>query len=273
MSSTLNPLFSSLPALQEAPKRLILDFFFPLSCIGCQRDDTLLCAECLRNISPITEQACPYCWRHITPHGETCLQCATSSPQGRALDGVFVGYDYHHHVLERAVHCFKYHALEPLAQPLGDLFAKAALSSNIPLPDRLLPVPLHPWRLRYRGFNQAELLGRILANTLLPGTSLPFDTDTLERRRFTLPQQTMPDAAARRENIRGAFRVSDMASSRVRGQSLWLIDDVSATASTLDACAQTLKAAGAKRVFGLVLARNQYRPRQISSQRNSSTLL
>jgi ComF family protein len=129
-------------------------------------------------------------------------------------------------------------------------------SSGLPLPDRILPVPLHPWKLRYRGFNQSELLGHSLSTLLLPGTTIPFDTESLLRHRFTLPQQRMPDAASRKENIKNAFSVPKQNRILVAEKYIWLIDDIATTSSTLDACARTLKRAGARKVFGIVFAQN-----------------
>lgn len=171
------------------------------------------------------------------------------------LDGVLVGHDYDQTLLDTAIHTFKYRSIESLAEPLGDLLTRAVRSADLPLPDLIIPVPLHPWRLRYRGFNQSELLARALATRLLPGTTLPFDTEGLIRERFTLPQQKMRNAEDRKRNIQNAFAIRKSHRSTFKGKNIWLIDDVATTASTLDACARTLKKSGAKSVFGIVLAR------------------
>lgn len=233
-------------------KRLILDTFFPLSCLGCGKEAELLCPACCSKIRPLFEQSCPSCHRHITPHGEICFACSSSN----SLDGVFVAYDHRQTLVSTALHAFKYRSLESLSRPLSRLFIRAVATSGLPLPDRILPVPLHPWKLRYRGFNQSELLGHSLAALLLPGATIPFDTKSLIRHRFTLPQQKMPDAISRKHNIKDAFSVPKPARSVIKGQSLWLIDDIATTSSTLDACAKTLKRAGARKVFGIVFARN-----------------
>lgn len=222
-----------------------------MSCLGCGDNDTYLCVSCLASIQPLLEQSCPLCRRHITPHGETCFTCLPRT----ALDGVLVGYSYDQTVLDAALHAFKYHSLETLSEPLGELLVRALKRSDLPLPDLLLPVPLHPWRLRYRGFNQSELLGKYLAKHLLPGAELPLQTTGLIRHRFTLPQQKMPSAQARKENIHNAFLVPKTHRSSLKNKSVWLIDDVTTTASTLNACARVLKQAGVKKVFGVVLAR------------------
>lgn len=204
-------------------------------------------------MTPLPEQSCPSCHERITPHGEICPTCSLSSRN--RLDGVFIAYDYGQALVSTVLHAFKYRSLESLSQPLSRLFVQAVVSSGLPIPDRILPVPLHPWRLRYRGFNQSELLGRSLATLLLPGTTILFDTESLIRHRFTLPQQKMPDITSRKRNIQNAFSVSKPARSTIKGTSIWLIDDITTTSSTLDACAQALKQAGARKVFGIVFAR------------------
>ncbi|MBP7811435.1 MAG: ComF family protein [Candidatus Moranbacteria bacterium] len=236
----------------NAAKRFLLDILFPLSCLGCGTDKTLLCSTCCSKLRLKYEQSCPYCRKHITPHGETCLACSDQN----ALDGVFVAYNYGHPLISTALHAFKYRSLESLAEPLSLLFIRAVSSSGLPLPDYIVPVPLHLWRLRYRGFNQSELLGRSLATSLLPGITISFNAESLIRHRFTLPQQKMPNATSRRHNIKNAFSVLQSAHSTIKGKSIWLIDDIATTSSTLDACARTLKRAGARKVFGVVFAQN-----------------
>ena len=112
----------------------------------------------------------------------------------------------------------------------------------------ILPVPLHPKRLREREFNQCVLLARPLAARL----GIPLDLDAVERVRHTLPQSASSEAD-RRKNLRGAFRVRSP--ERVKGRSILLLDDVYTTGATLEELARSLLSAGARRVSGLTLAR------------------
>lgn len=254
MSFTLKTFSDSFFQHTRTIGRYVLDIFFPLSCLGCARNNTLLCQTCCSKIKPRYEQFCPYCRKHLTPHGETCIACSSKN----TLDGVFVAYEYSQPLVNTTLHAFKYHSLESLAYPLSELFVQAVISSGLPLPDCILPVPLHPWRLRYRGFNQSELLGQALATTLLPGTAIPFDTESLVRHRFTLPQQKMPHIKSRKHNIKNAFSLSKQNKCSLKGKSVWIIDDITTTASTLDACARVLKQAGTRKVFGVVFAQNTF---------------
>jgi ComF family protein len=116
--------------------------------------------------------------------------------------------------------------------------------------DIVIPVPLHRTRLRWRGFNQAALLGAALARRL----NCSLDVVTLARVRATA-SQTERDRAQRTRNVRDAFAVRRP--SRVAGQRVLLVDDVMTTGATADECARVLRAAGALRIDVLTLARVQ----------------
>lgn len=114
----------------------------------------------------------------------------------------------------------------------------------------IVPVPLHMSRRVKRRYNQSALLGRALAKISEP----LFDPDILIRHRATETQGGR-SAAGRRRNVQGAFKVRDMAMPRIKGAKIVLIDDVMTTGATLEACARTLKRAGAEKVSALTLAR------------------
>jgi len=122
------------------------------------------------------------------------------------------------------------------------------LASN-PLPGEILvPVPLHRKRLRERGYNQSSLLAKELGSL----TKLPVIDDCLVRRRYTPPQARTTTVDERHSNVLDAFACRDQ---RLKGKEALLIDDVSTSGATLNACAAALKASGATTVWGLVLAR------------------
>ncbi|MDP6226402.1 MAG: phosphoribosyltransferase family protein, partial [Dehalococcoidia bacterium] len=111
----------------------------------------------------------------------------------------------------------------------------------------LVPVPLHPNRLRNRGYNQSALLARELAKL----SGLALDQGLLARVTNAPPQAGTASRRRRRANVEGGFRCTGEAG----GKAVVLVDDVATTGSTLSACAAALKAAGAASVWGLVLAR------------------
>jgi ComF family protein len=112
----------------------------------------------------------------------------------------------------------------------------------------LIPVPMHPKRLRERGYNQARLLARGLSRR----SGLPLADGCLLRQRHTPPQARTGSAAERRNNIAAAFICGN---DRAQGKAVLLIDDVATSGATLDACAAVLKGSGAASVWGLVTAR------------------
>ncbi|MEM4407890.1 MAG: phosphoribosyltransferase family protein [Candidatus Caldarchaeum sp.] len=126
------------------------------------------------------------------------------------------------------------------------------LSANLPddLPpcDVVVPVPLHPSRLRQRGFNQSAILGRAVAKTL----NIPSNPFLLERVRNTRPQFELETEEDRRGNVRGAFRASPL-----RGKKVLLVDDVLTSGATADECVSALADAGASSVFVVALSATQ----------------
>jgi competence protein ComFC len=114
---------------------------------------------------------------------------------------------------------------------------------------RIVPVPLHPERERARGFNQAALLARELSRL----TGLPADEGSLVRTAHTERHRAGMDAKARRESVENAFSVTHP--RLIEGERVLLIDDVFTTGATVSACAEALRAAGARDVFALTIAR------------------
>lgn len=118
----------------------------------------------------------------------------------------------------------------------------------MPQPDLIVPVPLHPQRLKERGLNQSVALARLF----FPGSLRHLHPDVLVRKRNT-PAQTSLNGLARRKNLRGAFAVAENA--LVQGRTVCLVDDVYTTGTTVSECSRTLLQAGAREVVVLTLAR------------------
>jgi ComF family protein len=128
--------------------------------------------------------------------------------------------------------------------------------------DLVVPVPMHWWRKWNRGFNQAELLARVVARR----TGIPV-ARSLKRGRSTLSQAGLT-LSQRRDNLTGVFRVT--ARNRIEGRRVLLVDDVFTTGATASACAAALKRAGARSVVLLTLARVDRRWAQAPDGPNSS---
>jgi len=147
---------------------------------------------------------------------------------------------------EEAVHRLKYSGLRALAAPMGAAMAQHLERHRITL-DVIVPVPLHRKRLRERGYNQAALLAREVGEWL--GVSV--DTNGLARTGYTGPQARTATREERKANVAGAFA----ARRDYNGLSVAVVDDVTTTRSTLEACAAALREAGANSVVGLTFAR------------------
>jgi ComF family protein len=148
-----------------------------------------------------------------------------------------------------AIHQFKYGGKSYLAKSLGPFLASVARERLNGIDGLLvMPVPLHPKRLRERGFNQSLLLARHVASQL--GVELDFLS--LRRIRYTQPQTGLKKDE-RRKNVRKAFGLIDP--KVVKGRKVILVDDVTTTGNTLNECARILKRAGAENIYCAVLAR------------------
>ena len=232
-------------------KDFILDTLFPISCLSCGKPDEWICENCLSKIPLKREQVCPICEKATTPDGRVCFKCEKKY----SIDGVLTAASYKNKLVAGATHYYKYRFIEDLKTPLGKLLIKAFFNSQLPLPDLIVPVPLHKRRLRWRGFNQAEFLAEYLSFNLAPGFEIPAPPDWLIRQKYTPPQMKIKNSSRRKNNIRGAFKAAFNKRKNIKEKRILLVDDIATTGSTLFECAKVLKKSGAKEVFGIVIAR------------------
>lgn len=232
----------------------ILDWIYPPVCLVCGAEMTegCLCAVCIGQFEEVLPPFCDRCGVPISADRMVCASCAMHEPPfvWTCALGKYDGS------LRRAIHRLKFDRKSALAVPLGSLLADSLenlpaslFAAQTPAFDCVVPVPLHSWRLRKRGFNQSERLAAVVAQKC--GWTL--DTRNLRRPRFTRPQSSISNASERLANISGAFTTSHPVA--FQGCSVLLIDDVLTTLGTVRECARTLKNAGAKRVVVAALAR------------------
>ena len=222
-------------------KNSLLEIIFPIRCVGCGEEGEWFCGNCVRKIQLNQKQFCPICWRENFG-GKICVRC--ESP----LAGIRVAASYEKNPeLAKAVKTLKYKFSENLAENLAAILARSVSQKNYESERIISFVPLHKKRLKWRGFNQAELLAKKVSANL----NLPLE-DLLIRTKNTPPQAKL-NCAERIQNLKNAFEVSPELS--VKNKTVILVDDISSTGSTLIECAKVLKKAGVGEVWGLVLAR------------------
>jgi ComF family protein len=199
------------------------------------------CAGCVEGSLYLNPPLCPRCGR---PFAQAIL-CQECLARPSSLTGIR-SVTWHVSPIADAVHALKYEGLRVLAEPLGEMLARycelAALPTGI-----VVPVPLHPSRLRERGYNQSLLLAKALTRRI----GLPLEPALLIRERNTRSQVGL-SPAARHANVAGAFRCQ---STSLDGERVLLIDDVMTTGATTVACADALLAVGAAEVWALTLSR------------------
>jgi len=196
----------------------ILAVLFPQKCLGCKKENEILCSDCLLKIN-----------RPDTPH----------------LNGIHIASNYQDAVLKKALWMLKYQGVKQLAKPLAELI-KERIWKKLETGDWLIvPVPLSKNKLRHRGYNQAELIAREL-----PGN---VRADVLFKKFHTKSQVEVKDKEERLANIIGSFEVRNP--EKIKGKKIILIDDVLTTGATMREAKKVFKQAGAKKVVGVVVAR------------------
>lgn len=231
----------------------LIDILFPPRCITCGGapeggGKNPYCTDCLSKVTFIMPPLCTCCGLQFADTGgesHLCGDCISKKPffsTARAL-GI---YDT---ILLDTIHLFKYSGRILIGEIMGRVMADYRYDSlSISEFSLIIPVPLHPKKLRERGFNQSLVLGREIAKKF----SIPLDFKTLKRRIDTKPQVKL-GKSERAKNVKGAFTVEGK--ERIKGKKVLLVDDVYTTGSTANECARMLREAKASDVSVLTLAR------------------
>lgn len=220
-------------------KSFLLNLFFPLHCLGCGREGFWLCEECYQKLKfPDERQSRRQKYNLVIPD----------------LNKIFIAGDYDHDpLLATAIKRFKYNFISDLGKILTRFLsagwekqlASSPLTTNMPVP-LVIPIPLSKKRWRWRGFNQAEIIAREFS------ANFNYDLNLgLKRVKHQRPQAELSEAE-RLNNIQGVFAWTG---ADLSGRVIILIDDVVTTGATVNEAARILRAAGADKIYGLVLAK------------------
>ncbi len=225
----------------------IINLFFPRRCPVCDDvikiSEGLICRNCVPGIKYITGPVCMKCGKMLPAEGaEYCHDCSVrhhNYDRGMAL------YDYKS--IADSIYRFKYKGRQEYADFYGAEISRY-LGPEIKRmkPDVLLPVPVHPKKLRDRGYNQAEVLTKVLSRHL----QIPMETKLIIRQKVTVPQKELNERE-RQNNLKKAFKI---AQNDVKLNTIVIIDDIYTTGIKIDAIAEEFKKIGVGKVYFTTLA-------------------
>jgi ComF family protein len=226
----------------------ILDSLLPRHCLMCRSASggENLCHLCTSEL-PRLGHACVQCGLPLSHSADRyCGHCLRKPPPwDNAIAAMVYGFP-----VDQLVRRFKFGRNLACGQVLAQELAMAVHLRSDVLPTSILPVPLHRWRHFTRAFNQADLLARQVGSAL----SIPVFDSILYRQRRTQAHSGL-DAAARKRNIKGAFKARISAKIHAECKHVALIDDVMTTGATLAECTRVLKKSGVSCVSVWVAAR------------------
>ena len=218
----------------------IWDIVFPKKCINCRREGSYLCEDCLSlvEINPFQ-----YCLCEKMEKKDKCDRC-----KDKNLDKLFSASSFKNKIVKESIHKFKYGYIKDLAKPLALIVLShlQTVDAEIDKSFIIIPVPLSNKKKRRRGFNQSEEIGEIISEA----TGIPLLSDALVKIKETSPQMEM-GREERINNVKGCFEMK----AALKNRDIILLDDVYTTGSTLEECARILKQSGARKVWGVTVAR------------------
>lgn len=229
----------------------IFDLIFPIECVECGKEGEFLCAECFLKLNFNNIQYCLNC-KKIGEKGEFCSLCRKKY----YLDGVLIAGNYDHKILSKLIKTYKYKFAKKIATPLSLYLEKFIKIRNfepmIKSYNCVVPIPLSKNRLNWRGFNQSEEIARIISDKY----NLKLINGSLIRTKNKKPQAKLKEKE-RIENVEECFAWRDDKKNPllIKGKKIILIDDIVTTGATLNECAKILKENGAKKVWGIVIAK------------------
>ncbi len=229
--------------MKKLKKETILNILFPRRCPVCggivKPAGKLICPACFRELSFVKSPVCKKCGKEIADETlefcEDCMAHRHTFEYGMAL----VNYN---DVARNSMVKIKYHNkreyLDFYGAALASRYEKTIRRMQV---DAIVPIPIHPSRRRKRGFNQAEVLAKIVGERL----GIPVMPELLVRTKKTLPQKEL-SATERLKNLSGAFAAGEIPTDIRR---VLLVDDIYTTGSTIEACSRVLRSAGVETIY------------------------
>lgn len=208
--------------------RSILNLFYPKICLACEGsisdDEAILCAICIQNL-PET-----YFHTYTNNTVEKIFYGRVKIYRAAALYYFEKGGD-----VQKLIYRFKYKGDKKIGVFLGELYANRIIQSDtFPLPDLIIPVPLHPKKLKRRGFNQSFWFAKGLSNKF----NIPV-LDNILTRESESESQTKKSRYARWKNVKNIFSITNKAA--IENKHILLVDDTITTGATLEACIKELE--------------------------------
>ena len=208
-----------------------------LLCASPQTNTHAVCGACLDELPWHPSTSCPQCG--LSSSRQLCGSCISSPPDFDATHAVFL-YQY---PIDKMMQRYKYGNMLNISHTFGQLLADKSAFEAI---DLIIPMPMHPTRIKERGFNQALEIAKVLSKN----HPQKLDYKSVIRQTLTPPQASLA-LKERVKNIKGAFKVN----SDLVGKRIAIVDDVMTTGASLNELAKTLKKAGASHVECWVVAR------------------
>lgn len=220
-----------------------------LLCASHDSEDVGLCNACLNSLPWHNTPQCPQCGLSTQIVHATCSRCLSSPPDFDATHALF-SYNF---PIDRMLQHYKYKNSLHLADTFASLlhrkrFSKYSTQNHI---DLIIPMPMHPARLKERGFNQALEIAKLLSKDM----QIKLDYTSCQRSKYTPPQASLP-LKERVKNIHGVFHCQQ----NLQGLKIAIVDDVMTTGASLNEVSKTLKQAGSDHVECWAIARTLPKP-------------
>ena len=205
------------------------DFLLPPECLGCKKEGSFLCKNCLKNIK--NEKNGYFSSKNIKK--------------------IYFLSPWSNKIIEKAVKKLKFRYSKRVAHDFKPFFENKLNKINFADNAIFVPVPLHKTRLNQRGFNQSK----ILADLFVEIKNIPVENNLIYRNRNTFPQSKLK-GKERTENLKNCISINEKKLTKInKNITIYLIDDVVVTCSTLEECAKPLKKAGFKNISAIVFAK------------------